>query len=102
MSKKIMEKKNLDEISNDILYEIMIKSQINDIFNLCLTNKNINNKICNDQNFWERKFIYDFGKDWLNKDDIIKDFKEKYKNSGTIYSFGDNRYGKLGLGDEIN
>ena len=39
-----MEKIFLDEIPNDILYEIIIKSQIDDIFNLCLTNKNINNK----------------------------------------------------------
>jgi len=36
----------MENISNDLLYDIVIKLDFKDIFYLCLINNNLNKKIC--------------------------------------------------------
>lgn len=52
----------LEIISKDILYEILFKINLDDIINLCITNKNLNEKICENQEFWNGKLNREFSK----------------------------------------
>ena len=46
------------ELNDDILYNILLQTNINDIKSVCLSNK-VYNTICKDINFWKYKFIQD-------------------------------------------
>jgi hypothetical protein len=52
--------KKLQQVSltNDVLYEIMLKADIDTVHQYCLTNKNALN-LCQDKLFWKMKFNYD-------------------------------------------
>jgi alpha-tubulin suppressor-like RCC1 family protein len=90
----------MDEISyfsylpNDQLFEIALQLNINDLNYYCLYNSRFNNLICDNNEFWKAKFLYDFGEPDY---DLVTDWKSLYKNHGTVYVFGDNRQNLLGL-----
>ena len=46
------------ETSYDLMWLTLLNSDVNDIANLCSTNK-ISNVICDDPDFWYAKFNYD-------------------------------------------
>jgi len=75
----------MENIPNDLLYDIVIKLDFKDIFYLCLINNNLNKKICQNDLFWKRLFKYQFG---FIKDDYLipgaNFLEEKFK-----YLFGD-------------
>jgi alpha-tubulin suppressor-like RCC1 family protein len=72
-----------------------LQLNIEDISYYCLYNSRFNNIICNNNWFWEQKFLLDFG----NPDyDHVEDWKSLYKNYGSVYVFGSNSSGQLGLG----
>lgn len=52
-----MESSNF-ELNSDILYAVLLKSDIDTIENLCLLDKRMTN-FCNDKNFWHAKFELD-------------------------------------------
>lgn len=44
----------------DVFYEILLRSPLETIINVCRTNKNIT-RICQSKYFWEQKLLHDFG-----------------------------------------
>ena len=86
--------------------EILNKVTIRDIFILCKTSNIMNNRICNNDDFWKKRLISLY-KDILDQSEIYdlynsNKWKEKYISVGQLYSFGKNKYGQLGLGDIDN
>jgi len=75
----------MENIPNDLLYDIVIKLEFKDLFYLCLTNNNLNKKICQNDLFWKRLLKHQFG--FINDDYLIPGanfLEEKFK-----YLFGD-------------
>lgn len=50
----------LEIIPEEILYEIVKKLKLNKILPLCLSDKNLNNKICDSEVFWKRRYLSRF------------------------------------------
>ena len=82
---------------NDVIFNIALKEPIEGIPNLCLSSDRLNNLICNNNNFWKKRFILDFG---IPEKNIIL-WKDAYYNYNTVFSFGNNNSGQLGLGDSF-
>jgi len=61
----------LEIIPEEILYEIAKKLKLNEILPLCLSNKNLNNKICDSEVFWKRRYLSRFNV----TDEIYENFK---------------------------
>src|SRR3972149_8084013 len=50
----------LEDISIDILHEMMINLHLKNLYNICLLNKTLNDNICQNNQFWKKKLINDF------------------------------------------
>lgn len=88
------------DISNlppDSIIDISVNLSLEDLRNICSTNRKLHDLICENDDFWRRKYLNDFGKSDL--DNIYADWKENYLNSGNVYSFGRNHNSQLGLAD---
>ena len=84
-----------------VLIGVAVGMKLSDVFNMCRTNKYLNQAICDNDDFWKRRFIHDFGtKEITEKGFILTPnyWKEKYKNFGRVYLFGANNFGQLGFG----
>lgn len=87
-------------LPNETIIDIAIYESIENITRLCQTSIRFNNLICNNNNFWSHKYIYDFG---LPEENLnIISWKEAYQNYGAVIGFGNNGSGQLGLGDTQN
>ena len=82
-----------DTLPDDIVVQIVVYESIQNISKLCQISRRFNNLICNNNNFWRWKFIYDFGSPSIN----IISWKEAYKTYGRVIGFGSNIWGQLGL-----
>ena len=99
---------NYSSLPNDKIIKIALNLSINDINYYCQINMRFNELICgtNSNWFWNQKFMIDFGKIDINeipeyyKVNNIINWKLLYQNYRTIYVFGSNYAGKLGLGDK--
>ena len=91
-------KQQLLTLPFEILFQSLLLLSYNDIINFCLTSKEASN-VCDSDYFWYQKFIYDYGYTPI----FIKEkMKYVYLNQDTLWSFGYNGYGQLGLGDNID
>jgi hypothetical protein len=79
----------------DAIIQIALEQDVNYISKMCQLNTRFNNLICNNENFWQLKFIKDFG---YPENINIVSWEEAYKNYGRVVSFGENMSGQLGLG----
>ena len=68
---------DVELIEIDILYEIALKLDLNTIFNLSLADKNLLYKLCENKEFWKKKFIHDWG-NMTEKTNYIN-YKNKYR-----------------------
>ena len=84
----------------ELIIEVALLEPIDNITNLCQSSVRFNNVICNNNNFWNRKFIQDFGEEAIERN--VLSWKEAYRNYGRIIVVGSNQYGQLGLGDNLN
>jgi len=88
----------VDNYSN-LPFEIIMKTALSlnqeSIENLCLTSSTFNQVICNNDYFWQLKFLQDY-----NYQPIFdfSSWKELYRGY-QIYAFGANSYGNLGVRD---
>ncbi len=91
----------MENIPKDPLWEIEDKLSIEDLMNLCQSNKRYYNIICNNKDFWFWRIYKRFGdieisdslrKDCLNNPKCIWDIL----TINTLYMFGRNEYGQLG------
>jgi len=73
---------------------------ISDITAFCQSSRRFNSVICNDNDFWRQKFVFDLGRPDANVN--IINWKQAYENYGKVFAFGDNGYGQLGLGDTLH
>jgi alpha-tubulin suppressor-like RCC1 family protein len=86
-------------LSNDQIIDIALQLNVSDLGYYCLYNLRFNDIICNNQWFWEQKFLLDFGP---AEYDFVDDWKSLYKNYGSVYAFGNNEFGQLGLVNEAD
>jgi len=91
----------IEELPDGIIFWIALKLPLKDLFNLCKVNRRIHSLLCNNEYFWQRRFVKDFGEPDCN---IISSWKEEYMNKlmNRVWTFGNNQYGQLGLGDHIS
>lgn len=78
-------------LHNDIFISLAKKLSLSDLNKICLINKFFFEEICDNQNFWNIKFIYDFGQS--NDITNLIDWKNKYKE--TLKIFGLNTVKKV-------
>lgn len=84
---------NLPSINNDNFYEIILGLKRQDLINLCLTNKALNEKLCNNEDFWRTKFIKEYGNIQFNSNYSWKQLYWNYNsNYNKLYIFNDYDY----------
>lgn len=83
---------SITSIPNDILIEIALNMTLDELSAFCRTNKKANDYLCDNDDFWRRRFLQDYG-----SAEKYETWKETYK--GKVFSFGLNKFGQLGLGD---
>jgi hypothetical protein len=86
-------------LSDDEILQIALQLNIADLSYYCLYNSRFNDVVCNNDWFWKEKFLMDFGPPEY---DQVEDWKSLYKNYGSVYVFGSNMVGQLGLGNILN
>jgi hypothetical protein len=81
-------------LNKDILFEIALNSKYFTILNLCQTNKNYNQHICHNEQFWELKYKRDFTN--YNKERYLKqaDFWKKWfpKDFRTFEEYNEEKF----------
>jgi len=85
----------LEFLPNDTLLELFLRLSLRELYNLCRVNQHLKS-LLDDEFFWKNKCFRDFG-----ETEPIGTWKETYKEItfGTVFVFGANEYGQLGLGD---
>lgn len=73
----------MDNLPDDMILELALKMSMKDLHETCNINSRYNELICNNQPFWRRKFISDYG----NRPDYSGDWKELYLNYNNLYEF---------------
>ena len=91
----------LSLLPEEILQETFLDSHYDDIKRLCATSKEFA-LLCKSDRFWRAKFKHDFGFNPQVTRLNPKSLEEIYLNQGKIWVFGYNKYGQLGLGDNID
>jgi alpha-tubulin suppressor-like RCC1 family protein len=81
-------------LPDDAIITIALQLDINELSYHCLYNSKFNDVVCDNNWFWKQKFLHDFG---LPEYDSVDDWKALYKNYGSVYVFGKNQFGQLGL-----
>ncbi len=67
----------MEDLPNEIIYNIALDMNLKDILNSCLTSKKFYNIICDNENFWVTKLKRDFN---ILHDANISSAKEYYRN----------------------
>jgi hypothetical protein len=86
-------------LSDDEIIQIALQLNVADLSYYCLYNLQFNDVVCNNQWFWKQKFLLDFG---TPEYDQVENWKSLYKNYGSVYAFGNNEFGQLGLGKKVD
>lgn len=86
----------LSQLPEELLMEMVLDFNPNEIQRLCVSNREINRKLCDKEHFWMRKFIRDHGH---RPDFWVSSWKELYFGIDTVYAFGDIMYHQLALAD---
>jgi len=90
---------NLEDFPLELIIEQAINLDLASINKLGLTSKRFNEVICESQNFWHQKFVLDYK---FNPKIYTGSWKELYKHYGSVWCFGNNEDGQLGLGDDVD
>jgi hypothetical protein len=85
-------------LSDDEIFNIALKLNIEDVGYYCLYNSRFNKIVCENNWFWKEKFLSDFG---LSEYDYVDDWKTLYKNYGSVYVFGNNSVNQLGFNNNF-
>lgn len=74
-------------LPEDMLHKIFMKSTYQEIENLCLSDPDVKETLCDSDNFWWKKLIHDYGNKFSYKFPYIPGFsKQMYLNHGlTLY-----------------
>lgn len=90
-----------DILPDEQIIVIALNSSLTEIVLFCQANLRMNNLLCNNNYFWQQKFIQDYGQPV----ERIVDWREAYQNYGKVMTMGYNKEGQLGLGNrsfEVN
>lgn len=87
-----------ESIPDELIVEIALTLTLKDISYLCQSNSRFNAIICENENFWHRKLAPDYQIEPYFRED----WRSFYKNLERVWTFGNNRVGQLGLGDDKN
>ena len=86
-------------LPSEHIVDIALSLPLYSITKFSQTSKKFNGLICDNEEFWRRRFLKDYNYDLLNSKES---WKELYNNSKNIWLFGFNKYGQLGLDDNQN
>lgn len=75
------------DLNKDNLFNTTQYLSDQELFNLCITNKELYNKLCGNQEFWHRRFVLEYG-----PNNYQGDWKELYLNFNRIYSLNLTNY----------
>lgn len=76
-----------ESLSTDQIVDIALFLPIREIYYFCLASAKVNGAICNNNDFWFRKVIHDFGYPEIIKANTV--WRDVYQNYGTVYAFGE-------------
>ena len=88
-----------DFLPDERIFDLALFLPLSDITNYCQTSSKFNRIICDNDDFWRMKFIKDHE---FNPIYYTGSWKDLYKNYANLWSFGNNEWGQLGLGDTQN
>ena len=86
------------DLPEELIPRYALTLNLGQIFNLCHVNKKFNQEICSNEHFWKIKFTHDYGFEPKYTGSWLK----LYQNYNSLWTFGFNRDGQLGLGDRIS
>ena len=87
----------LDLLPPEIIRDIGLHLPLVEIPKICQTSKKFNQPIGQNEDFWHLKFVLNYKFDPIND---RGSWKELYKNSNKVWTFGNNSNGQLGLDDD--
>jgi len=93
---KPSEVSRLTNASPDIVRTISLNVPIENLLNLCLSNKYLNSTICDDEKYWKLRYHQDYGDPSYQPSLWRQLYMQKYK-SKNIFVMGNNKYGQLGI-----
>ena len=95
---------NFDLLPDEVILQIALSLPISSIYSFCGTSRKFNEVICKDDYFWYLLTKRDHGRILINipYTEYRRHWRQFYKGIGQVYTFGDNRYGQLGLGNYTN
>jgi hypothetical protein len=70
----------MENLHKDVLIELALELNLDDLFNLCQTNKRFNSLLCKNDDFWKQKYITLFGLEYYKKQKKITNHKKEYLN----------------------
>jgi len=88
-----------DPLPNELIFLQDLELEIRSITNLCQTSRRFNRLICENDLFWYYKFIRDYR---FNPVQYTGSWNQLYREYQSVWSFGYNSYGQLGLGDQVS
>lgn len=86
----------LSELPSELILVYALKLDLPSLSHLCNTNKEFNKQICQNEHFWKLRFIQDYK---FTPSFTPRSWKDLYRNYKSVWSFGFNHSGQLGLGD---
>lgn len=84
------------DLPAELIPRYALNLNLGEIFHLCSVNKEFNQEICANEHFWKMKFIHDYHL----APNYTGSWRKLYQNYNSVWSFGYNRDGQLGLGDQ--
>nr|QBK86461.1 MAG: F-box and regulator of chromosome condensation repeat protein [Marseillevirus LCMAC102] len=87
---------SIESLHIDIIHNIGLLLDLPDLLNLSLSCHNLN--LCNNQQFWRRKYLQDINGTYQNHNNAKNEYIDKI-TVGNLWSWGNNSIGQLGLGD---
>ena len=86
----------LSKLPPDILRKVALVLPVSNIVNVCTINKYLKEYICDDEQFWQDRYVQDYG---VPREIDLKGWKYMYRYSNNLYVIGLNDNGQLGTGN---
>ena len=85
LSEKLLDINYIETLPHDAIIKIALDLNLNQITNLCKLNTNFNRAVCNNNEFWRRKYLLDFNEIPILKNTELSTSKLKSQNWKELY-----------------
>lgn len=79
-------------IPNEIVFDLALEASLRDIYNLCQVESRFGDLLCDNENFWRKKFLHDYGFIPIGYGGT---WKELYRNYNNIFIYLNPRFTSL-------